>query len=154
FTYYCAWFCPPEKGTFDYRLTSPVEVVADYARLRRAVTALAGPPPGGEGERPEPPDELLRKRDFTHLVVAGRPALEDGLARALFADAWRWPALAVEGRGVIVWSDPTRSGAVPNELLRLDPVRLAVGAGTVKLPAPDKFPPPPEPSPWQRYRAG
>src|SRR5262249_39508911 len=61
FAFYCAWHCPAEKALFDTRLTAPPEVVADYVRMRRELSALAAAPAPGARDRPEPPDELLHK---------------------------------------------------------------------------------------------
>src|SRR5262249_52400943 len=68
FAFYCAWHCPAEKALFDTRLTAPPEVVADYVRMRRELSALAAAPAPGARDRPEPPDELLHKYAVTHLV--------------------------------------------------------------------------------------
>jgi hypothetical protein len=152
-SFYCNWFCPPEKAAVDYRLTAPLPVIEQHLKLRAALQDLARPRFDG-GERPVALDQLLRDRDVTHLVAAGRPVVEGGLAQALFVDPRRWPPLAIEGRGIIVWYDPTRSDRVPHAALRLEPVRLAVGDGAVKLPPAGGFEPPAEPSAWQRYREG
>jgi hypothetical protein len=152
-SYYCNWFCPQEKTAVDYRLTAPMTVIDQHFKLRAALQDLARPRLDA-GDRPVSLDQLMRDREITHLVVAGRPVLEGGLAQALFVDPRRWPPLAIEGRGVIVWYDPTRSDRVPHAALRLEPVRLAVGDGAVKLPPAGGFEPPPEPSAWRRYKEG
>jgi hypothetical protein len=162
FAYYCAWFCPAEKAVFDTRLTALAKVtgkkvIGDVVNLRKDLLAQAAPPGRDPAERPPVPDDLLRDYGITHLVAAGRVALEGGLARVLFAEPGRWPVWAIEGRGVIAGRrDPARPGDDPYPNLRLDPVWLAVGTGAAKLPPPPEGfpPPPPEPSLWQSYRFG
>jgi hypothetical protein len=151
FSAYCAWYCPAEKGMIDSRLTAPADVIVDYLALQRKMRAVGTPQ---SPEHPGPPDTVLSKYGITHVVIAGREALHDapdvtGLAMTLFTAPARWPAWAIEGRGVVCgWRDAH---------LRLDPIRLAIGAAAEPLPPEpdnrDASPPPEPPSIWDRFRS-
>ncbi|HEY1379569.1 MAG TPA: hypothetical protein VGF55_22385 [Gemmataceae bacterium] len=155
FNYYCAWFCPQEKGTFDTRLTAPPAAIADALALRRSLFALAG----FGTEPPGPPGPLLRRGGYTHVVLTGGgvvrpPPLVTGVGLALFQDPGQWPVWAIDGRGVVCgWHDPERPGPDEYAGLRLDATRRAVGDQAEQLPAaPAEFPRPPQPTAWDRYR--
>jgi hypothetical protein len=156
FPYYCAWFCPAEKGLFDRRLTAPPAVASDYLALRQSMLALAGPV---DPKRPaRPPDPLLRQFGITHAVLNGAnvlnpPPFLDGLGLALFSAPDRWTPWAIEGLGVICgWNDAPRRGAEPFAALRLDPLRYAVGDRAEKAPPPPaEFPRPTPPTTLDRY---
>jgi hypothetical protein len=146
---YCAWFCPPEKGILDSRLTAPPEAIAEYLALRSALHIKT---PRTPDQSMQPPDPVFNKAGITHIVLGGPVTLPAppellGYAFALFLDPARWPAWAIEGRGVICgWRD-----MYPK--LRLDPIRLAVGKDVEPLPDPPVAEPPTPPTIWDRYVA-
>jgi hypothetical protein len=160
--YYCAWFSPQAKGVFDLRLTAPVAVAEDYARLHRELLdygryryeSLATGRAARPGEAPEPPDKLARKLGVTYLAAAGRPMLERGLARVLLGEPGHWPPWVFDGRGMLCgWRDPARPGPDSHTNLRLDAVARAVGPEATAVPSPTTFATPTVPTVWDRYRA-
>jgi hypothetical protein len=151
-TSYCAWFCPSEKGVFDLRLTAPREAVAEYLAIAKAFS-LGRSASTDPAERLEPPDSLLKTAGMSHVVISGPSALKSppdlgGFGLMFFTEAARFPAWAIEGRGVIVGigDDYPR--------LRLDPIGRAIGAEVEPLPEPPTLPTEVAPTTmWDRYVA-
>src|SRR5207302_1524884 len=68
---YCAWFCPEEKGFFDYRLDLfPAPVAREFVDVRQVLRR--NPPPAGPAAR-QPTDwrELFRNQHINHVVLYG-----------------------------------------------------------------------------------
>jgi hypothetical protein len=141
---YCAWFCPAEKGFFDYRFNHfSRPLTTEYIDLRQA---LRGNPPARDesGERPLDWQKLFRERHIKYVVLFGTDTspLNPGVPNSLQASVWmlfdpqHWKLLYMDGRATIFgWNESgsTDSGKRP-ALPRLNPNELAFGAQPERAP--------------------
>jgi hypothetical protein len=140
---YCAWFCPAEKGFFDYRFDFfSSELAAEYIDIRQA---LRGNPPAAAdlGRQPADWHKLFREHHINHVVLHGTDTspLNPGVQNSVQASIWmlldrqRWTMLYLDGRTAIFrWNEARTSNAGP-VLPRLDLNRLAFGPDPERAPA-------------------
>jgi hypothetical protein len=142
---YCAWFCPEEKGFFDYRfdLFSP-ELATAFVDIRQSLRG--NPPPAGDSARSRVDwQEIFRRYHINHVVLHGSDSspLNPGMYNSLQAMIWmlfdpeHWTLLYLDGRSSIFrWNDSaSEDGAARPRIARFDPNRLAFG------PEPERAPP-------------
>jgi len=145
---YCAWFCPGEKGFFDYRYALFSEATGDFLAVRRAFL-------GGSVREDQPTYDrtawrrVFPRRNVNHVILAGVP---DRTVTAMMLSEREWTPLYMDGRAMIFgWrDDPTRPPAVPIRLGQ-DLSAHAFGSSPDRAPAdgPGREPRPPDR--WQRY---
>jgi tetratricopeptide (TPR) repeat protein len=152
---YCAWFCPEEKGFFDYRYALFPEATADFLAVRRALL-------GSQTREDQPTYDrtvwrrVFPRRSVNHIILAGVP---DRTVTAMMLSEREWTLLYLDGRAMVfAWrDDPLRPPPVPS-LVRHDMSTRAFGAGPPtgglsRDGAPGEGPGrgPQRPDFWQRY---
>jgi tetratricopeptide (TPR) repeat protein len=107
---YCAWFCPEEKGFFDYRFALFGDIGDEYLDLRHQIASY--PRPVQEAKQPW----IKRFQDYgiDHLVI-NSPDRESVLR--IMQHFWsardEWPLLYLNGRGCILgWKNSQTSSSV------------------------------------------
>jgi hypothetical protein len=127
---YCAWFCPGEKGFFDYRFPLFPEVTKVFTDVQKALYPKGEGPDQGE-EDAATWQGVFRdeKYHINHLVVSsGERDLVSPVVRRLWADRGQWTLLYMDGRTTIFgWTDPLDPAPSPFEPHRLDLAKLAFG---------------------------
>jgi hypothetical protein len=134
---YSAWFCPEQKGFFDYRLDlfTP-ELAREFVDTRLSLRGNL-PPAGDSARRPVDWQEVFRNHHINHVVLYGNDSspLNPGIPNALQAAIWmlfdpqHWTLLYMDGRTTIFrWNDSSsRVGAHQLAISRLDPNLRAFG---------------------------
>jgi tetratricopeptide (TPR) repeat protein len=91
-----AWFCPEEKGFFDFRFPFFSRVVADYESVCRALgpAGNAGPP-GGDWQA------ILREHGVTHLVLYDPDPRRLTETMSGLDRAGDWALLHIDGKAVV-----------------------------------------------------
>jgi hypothetical protein len=144
---YCAWFCPSEKGYFDYRFALFADVLPTYLNLREALVAR---PDGGVHQDTEWP-QLFREEGIDHVVVGGAERDWLYVLPRFWGQPDRWVMLYGDGRTTVFgWKDPRDPAAA--RALEQQAFNFNALAFGPNLPepdrAPDTAPPPPERRPW------
>lgn len=166
---YVAWYCPEEKGFFDYRfhLFGP-EAARAYVAVRQALSAPTGmfapaKPAAGEMSAAAPDRDLSEwqsvfrdpRAPIDHLVVSG-PNSDANLVTLLrvWTSPEEWTPLYQDGRTAIIgWGDPLRPSAA-------DPFReyqVALDTAAFResaAPRPPAAAPPVAAGAWERYARG
>lgn len=179
-TYYCAWFCPEEKGFFDLRFPLFPEATEEFLRLRRQFT------PGQE--TPENPDTeelnweerfrangidhviLSSNRDLTLLsklafefgqlqqtVIGPLPNSLMGLMLRFQREPAHWTLLYLDGQSAVYgWNDAGPERATAFQSARFSLKHLAFGSHLPESQqARPQLPDPPAPGNiWDRFVKG
>ncbi len=135
---YCAWFCPEEKGFFDYRFhLFPTDVAQTFVDVRREL--LTGATAAGEAPAPASVVRgtfLDSRFPIDHVVLHSFEveATTRYARRLLVASAEHWTLLRGDGRTEIFgWSKgPADESALRFAPHRLDPERQAFGASAAE----------------------
>jgi hypothetical protein len=150
---YCAWFCPQQKGFFDYRfeLFSP-ELAREFVDVRQSLRGTPAPA-GDSAPRPVDWQELFRSHHINHVVLYGNDSspLSAGIPNSLQSaivmlfDPQHWTLLYMDGRSTVFrWNDSASQGGVRRPPLgTFDPNPLAFGPQPEQAPAlsPEQAPP-------------
>ncbi len=143
---YMAWYCPGERGFFDFRLGLYDAVAEEYVAVRADMLGLNMPPPGAPPTQsppvPEKWPEVFKKHDVNYLIIyyPDKHVIDPLLRRMGFAP--NWTLMYLDGHTVVfAWNkdDATR---VRNERLKFDMNSLAFGERAVPAPRtrPDRLP--------------
>jgi hypothetical protein len=122
FGYYCAWFCPDEKGFLDARISLfPASVWQEFFKLRSTIrpsSQLTEQPKDVNPSATKPNDEIkeefFRKWHINHVVYLFDSNPKDSQAQLLEMglDPKHWTLLAIKGRSAIFgWNDPQKPEA-------------------------------------------
>jgi hypothetical protein len=158
---YCAWFCPQQKGFFDYRFRLFRDVMGTFLDVREA---LASRPDGLLLANADWPT-LFREQHINHVIVYNDRDIML-IVQHFWAVPKQWTMLYADGRTAIFgWTDPEKPSAA--QRLRDHAVNwhaLAFGPQPppeARVPAEDleegkaRTPDFPEPvSWWTRYAKG
>jgi hypothetical protein len=122
FGYYCAWYCPDEKGFLDARIQLfPASIWQEFFKLRSTIRPSSELTEQQRAENlptttsnDEIKEEFFRKWNINHVVYlfdinqkdAHAPLLDMGLNPS------HWTLLAIKGRSAIfVWNNPQKPEA-------------------------------------------
>jgi hypothetical protein len=125
---YCAWFCPQEKGFFDYRFQLFGDVADAFVDVRHALRGTAAQL-AGAARRPTDWRQIFQKHRINHVIVN---SVDKDAAQALvwLLRNWeQWALLYMDGQTTIFgWRDPlNQSGPEALRVPRYDPGPLAFG---------------------------
>lgn len=139
---YLAWFCPEEKGFFDYRFSLFPHVARAYVDLRQGLRGTAARDPGDFGPRPTATVSVPRvfgEHRINHVIVyENDPAATEVKAR-LLSDPYQWPLLYLDGRSaVFAWREPGTDTVA--DLVRARAFRPAEQAFGRDLPEAERAP--------------
>lgn len=140
---YFAWFCPAEKGFFDYRYPLFPEAVPDFVAIRRWLEGRPGREPDWR--------RTLRARHIDHVILTGSQF--NGKVAQLLQFPREWPLLYLDGRTAMFgWNDPALGDKTDRfAATRFDPNPRAFGPNPDRAPAEGMPRPPRRADEWERY---
>lgn|GEM_PF-1201071 len=138
---YVAWFAPHEKVFVNGRYNHHRTELPDYVQLRKGLGLFVE-----KDERPNLKDatEVVKKVGAGYVAITAHPIEGFFNTRAVIAssvlyDSWgEWSPWYVDGRTTIFgWRPEGQKGSPEFAALRVDPVLMAFGPNTTRLPEPE-----------------
>jgi hypothetical protein len=155
---YWAWYCPEERGFFDYRFQLSPETARTYVEIRKALAGflptVEEPNAAADWPKLEATYGLENYR-IRYLALHQQDPAAMGLSLRLWLDpATRahWTVVYNDGQSAVLGYDPAgkgRDGPFANS--RLDPEQRAFGSAAERIPDPPGEPRAPEAGEWYEH---